>query len=389
MLGNTLNPSSTMAQKMCDTLSQEISAHSAFSIEQPSPNQLVGPTVRRNAFECSSVKLPIKSATPPMSSLLLPFSRLEECPMRRTRPRRLTLCLDRIRRIIGAIRTMSCLGRWNSSWSGSGSRDRNSWWSKLSISTVRLMKLVVDVVFGITIPKLKLIATIVSVASLLTCLHQLRAENNTLEDQVKDLMARRDHLLAVNARLAIPLVPPGKSLNSELGNEIFLFKWQHQLSSLIARKDACKYYIFSCSCSYVHFIRHTTYEFLLPSHSFTIKVVADTTLSQFFAALSPLSPSMIYGGIVYQITQWRPQRVIFSPIHDSPHCNSNKDEVEYGESAWRNKRLVTTSLSCPLPTGGYKIACCNVNFTTFQERRKLIWMNLVELQLNKSRTEGK
>lgn len=44
-----------------------------------------------------------------------------------------------------------------------------------------------------------------SVASLLSCLHQLRSENIRLEEHVTNLVARRDHLLAVNARLAIPL----------------------------------------------------------------------------------------------------------------------------------------------------------------------------------------
>ena len=42
------------------------------------------------------------------------------------------------------------------------------------------------------------------VASLLSCLHQLRSENNRLEERVRDLMTRRDQLLAVNARLAMP-----------------------------------------------------------------------------------------------------------------------------------------------------------------------------------------
>ncbi|XP_060809891.1 protein AF-10 isoform X2 [Amyelois transitella] len=41
--------------------------------------------------------------------------------------------------------------------------------------------------------------------SLLSCLHQLRTENVRLEDHVGGLLQRRDHLLAVNARLAIPL----------------------------------------------------------------------------------------------------------------------------------------------------------------------------------------
>ncbi|XP_075990485.1 coiled coil domain containing protein Alhambra isoform X2 [Anticarsia gemmatalis] len=43
------------------------------------------------------------------------------------------------------------------------------------------------------------------IASLLSCLHQLRTENVRLEDHVGSLQLRRDHLLAVNARLAIPL----------------------------------------------------------------------------------------------------------------------------------------------------------------------------------------
>ncbi|XP_038216254.1 protein AF-10 isoform X3 [Zerene cesonia] len=49
------------------------------------------------------------------------------------------------------------------------------------------------------------------IASLLSCLHQLRTENVRLEEHVGNLLQRRDHLLAVNARLAIPLtaVTPG------------------------------------------------------------------------------------------------------------------------------------------------------------------------------------
>ncbi|XP_052746827.1 zinc finger protein zfp-1 isoform X5 [Bicyclus anynana] len=43
------------------------------------------------------------------------------------------------------------------------------------------------------------------IASLLSCLHQLRTENVRLEEHVGNLLQRRDHLLAVNARLAIPL----------------------------------------------------------------------------------------------------------------------------------------------------------------------------------------
>lgn len=46
MLGNQLNPSSTMAQKMSDTLNQELEAHSIFTAEpnlSSQPGQLVGP----------------------------------------------------------------------------------------------------------------------------------------------------------------------------------------------------------------------------------------------------------------------------------------------------------------------------------------------------------
>lgn len=50
-----------------------------------------------------------------------------------------------------------------------------------------------------------LMENVLPVASLLSCLHQLRSENIRLEEHVNNLIARRDHLLAVNARLAIPL----------------------------------------------------------------------------------------------------------------------------------------------------------------------------------------
>ncbi|XP_045624895.1 protein AF-10-like isoform X4 [Procambarus clarkii] len=46
------------------------------------------------------------------------------------------------------------------------------------------------------------------IASLLSCLHQLRQENVRLEETVSSLISRRDHLLAVNARLSVPLSSP-------------------------------------------------------------------------------------------------------------------------------------------------------------------------------------
>lgn len=43
MLGNQLNPTSTMAQKMSDTLNQELEAHSIFTEASNSSTTLVGP----------------------------------------------------------------------------------------------------------------------------------------------------------------------------------------------------------------------------------------------------------------------------------------------------------------------------------------------------------
>lgn len=63
MLGNQLNPSSVMAQKMCDTLSQEMVAHSVFTQQEPTQNNsLVGPQLHRPhhaqvSFHAQSINL--------------------------------------------------------------------------------------------------------------------------------------------------------------------------------------------------------------------------------------------------------------------------------------------------------------------------------------------
>ncbi|GBM54623.1 Protein AF-10 [Araneus ventricosus] len=49
------------------------------------------------------------------------------------------------------------------------------------------------------------------IASMISCLHELRSENNRLEKQISDLVSHRDSLLAVNARLK---VLPGSTENS-------------------------------------------------------------------------------------------------------------------------------------------------------------------------------
>ena len=43
------------------------------------------------------------------------------------------------------------------------------------------------------------------IASLLSCLSQIRQDNERLEERLRQLTSRREHLLTVNARLALPL----------------------------------------------------------------------------------------------------------------------------------------------------------------------------------------
>ena len=61
------------------------------------------------------------------------------------------------------------------------------------------------------------------VASLLSSLHQLKEENLDLEDSVDHMVQRRDHLLAVRARLLalsnISVATSGNSANQTGGND--------------------------------------------------------------------------------------------------------------------------------------------------------------------------
>ncbi|KAG8241847.1 Protein AF-17, variant 2 [Homalodisca vitripennis] len=74
MLGNQLNPASTMAQKMSDTLSQELEAHSIFTSEpnlSTQPGQLVGPQLHSRVIASvrgSGAGTPQSSGTPPASA---------------------------------------------------------------------------------------------------------------------------------------------------------------------------------------------------------------------------------------------------------------------------------------------------------------------------------
>ncbi|CAL1264145.1 unnamed protein product [Larinioides sclopetarius] len=55
------------------------------------------------------------------------------------------------------------------------------------------------------------------IASMISCLHELRSENNRLEKQISDLVSHRDSLLAINARLK---VLPGTSENPMNNNNM-------------------------------------------------------------------------------------------------------------------------------------------------------------------------
>ncbi|KAJ9594210.1 hypothetical protein L9F63_014370, partial [Diploptera punctata] len=133
MLGNQLNPSSTMAQKMSDTLSAEMEAHSIFTESSNTSTTLVGPQLHS--------------------------------------------------RVIASVRN-----------SGSGGR-----------SIPQTLDQLLERQWEQGSQFLMEQAQHFDIASLLSCLHQLRAENLRLEEHVNSLLQRRDHLLAVNARLAIPL----------------------------------------------------------------------------------------------------------------------------------------------------------------------------------------
>ena len=160
MLGNQLNPTSTMAQKMSDTLSQELEAHAIFTEASNSSTNLVGPQLH------SRVIASIRSSQPgPPSS----FSTVFSTSGNSANP---------------TAGTSGALGGGAIPQTLDQLLERQ--WEQGSQFLMEQ-------------------AQHFDIASLLSCLHQLRAENLRLEEHVNNLLQRRDHLLAVNARLAIPL----------------------------------------------------------------------------------------------------------------------------------------------------------------------------------------
>ncbi|XP_044752489.1 protein AF-10 isoform X6 [Coccinella septempunctata] len=147
MLGNQLNPNSNMAQKMSDHLNSELEAHSIFN---PNENaNMVGPQLHHKvvASARSNSVGSSNSGNGGLSGMLGGGSG--------NIPQTLDQLLER---------------QWEQG-------------SQFLMEQAQHF----------------------DIASLLSCLHQLRAENLRLEEHVSSLLQRRDHLLAVNARLAIPL----------------------------------------------------------------------------------------------------------------------------------------------------------------------------------------
>ncbi|KOC61686.1 Protein AF-10 [Habropoda laboriosa] len=166
MLGNQLNPTSTMAQKMSDTLSQELEAHSIFTEASNSTTNLVGPQLHSRVI--ASIRSN-QTGAPPTS-----FS--------------------------SVFNTTS-----NTNTNTSASASTTSTGSLGGGAIPQTLDQLLERQWEQGSQFLMEQAQHFDIASLLSCLHQLRAENLRLEEHVNSLLQRRDHLLAVNARLAIPL----------------------------------------------------------------------------------------------------------------------------------------------------------------------------------------
>ncbi|XP_076481688.1 coiled coil domain containing protein Alhambra isoform X6 [Bombus vancouverensis nearcticus] len=180
MLGNQLNPTSTMAQKMSDTLSQELEAHSIFTEASNPTTNLVGPQLHSRVI--ASIRSSQTGAQPTSFSS-----------------------------VFNATNNTNTNANTNASTTSTGSLGGGA----IPQTLDQLLERQWEQGSQFLMEQAQHFDS--EFASLLSCLHQLRAENLRLEEHVNSLLQRRDHLLAVNARLAIPLtsqpsahpVPPG------------------------------------------------------------------------------------------------------------------------------------------------------------------------------------
>ncbi|XP_031772623.1 protein AF-10-like isoform X3 [Apis florea] len=170
MLGNQLNPTSTMAQKMSDTLSQELEAHSIFTEASNSTTNLVGPQLHSRVI--ASIRSNQTGAPPTSFSSVFNSSNNTNTNTSTTT---------------------------NASTTNTGSLGGGA----IPQTLDQLLERQWEQGSQFLMEQAQHFDS--EFASLLSCLHQLRAENLRLEEHVNSLLQRRDHLLAVNARLAIPL----------------------------------------------------------------------------------------------------------------------------------------------------------------------------------------
>ncbi|XP_031830338.1 coiled coil domain containing protein Alhambra isoform X7 [Nomia melanderi] len=168
MLGNQLNPTSTMAQKMSDTLSQELEAHSIFTEASNSTTNLVGPQLHSRVI---ASQIRSNQAGAPPTSFSSVFNTATN------------------------TNTNSSMGNTSGSAALGGGAIPQTLDQLLERQWEQGSQFLMEQAQHFDS----------EFASLLSCLHQLRAENLRLEEHVNSLLQRRDHLLAVNARLAIPL----------------------------------------------------------------------------------------------------------------------------------------------------------------------------------------
>ncbi|XP_050530410.1 zinc finger protein zfp-1-like [Daktulosphaira vitifoliae] len=160
MLGNSLNSSSSMALNMVDTLNEEIETHKKFSGERNGPSSQPQQSVM-------GPQLPRRHPKPP------PISQSE------------------ISQSQGSVPTT-----WSSLTNGLNNNSTYGLEDLLERHWEQGGAFLMEQ------------AQHFDIASLLTCLYQLKNENINLEEELASYTKRRDHLLAVNARLALPLQPP-------------------------------------------------------------------------------------------------------------------------------------------------------------------------------------
>ncbi|XP_021930194.1 protein AF-10 isoform X2 [Zootermopsis nevadensis] len=187
MLGNQLNPSSTMAQKMSDTLSAEMEAHSIFNDSSNSTTSLIGPQLH------SRVIASVRNANSASGA-----SAHGSTAGTTTNP------------ICNNAASSSVINPTSSISNHAGNSTGTAAVGSIPQSLDQLLERQWEQGSQFLMEQ----AQHFDIASLLSCLHQLRAENLRLEEHVNSLLQRRDHLLAVNARLAIPLTTQPAPVNN-------------------------------------------------------------------------------------------------------------------------------------------------------------------------------